>query len=96
MWQAGVRGTACIWSPLLPPTQRVSQQVMHIQDWIPTLHSALGETPSNPPFPLDGIDAWPALTNPDLPSRDEVLHNIDPIRGFAALTQGNYKMTIGT
>ncbi|KAF4526958.1 hypothetical protein B566_EDAN015458, partial [Ephemera danica] len=65
IWQAGVRGTACIWSPLLPANPRVSLQVMHVQDWLPTLLGALGEVPNNSPHPLDGVNAWGALTNPD-------------------------------
>ncbi|KAF4527454.1 hypothetical protein B566_EDAN016257 [Ephemera danica] len=80
IWQGGVRGTGCIWSPLVPANPRVSTQAMHVQDWLPTLLGALGEAPNNPPYPLDGINAWGALSDPEQNIRDEILHMIDPDR----------------
>ncbi|KAH9377806.1 hypothetical protein HPB48_015420 [Haemaphysalis longicornis] len=44
IWEGGVRSTAFIWSPRLSSTRRVSQQLMHISDWLPTLYSAAGES----------------------------------------------------
>jgi arylsulfatase A-like enzyme len=41
-WEGGVRGVAALWSPLLHSTQRVSNQLMHIADWLPTFYSAAG------------------------------------------------------
>nr|CAD7586143.1 unnamed protein product [Timema genevievae] len=41
-WEGGVRGVAAVWSPLLAKTQRVSNQMMHMSDWLPTLYSAAG------------------------------------------------------
>ncbi|CAN7948174.1 unnamed protein product [Ixodes pacificus] len=43
LYEGGVRGTAFIWSPLLENSKRVSSQLMHITDWLPTLYSAAGE-----------------------------------------------------
>lgn len=42
LWEGGVRGAGLIWSPLLKESQRVSSQLMHIVDWLPTLYSAAG------------------------------------------------------
>ncbi|KAM7310768.1 putative arylsulfatase B [Ixodes scapularis] len=44
LWEGGLRTTAFIWSPLLEKSRRVSNQMMHIADWLPTLYSAAGET----------------------------------------------------
>lgn len=43
MWEGGVRGAALVWSPLLqqrPGT--VSQQLVAVEDWLPTLVAAAG------------------------------------------------------
>lgn len=42
LWEGGVRGAGLLWSPLIKQPQRVSQQFMHISDWLPTLLSAAG------------------------------------------------------
>lgn len=42
LWEGGVRGSAMIWSPLLQYTSRVSDQLMTIIDWLPTLFAAAG------------------------------------------------------
>ncbi len=42
LWEGGVRGAALVWSPLLKSSPRVSNQMMNIQDWLPTLYSAAG------------------------------------------------------
>lgn len=42
LWEGGTRGSAFIWSPLLNQNRRVSDQMLHITDWLPTLYSAAG------------------------------------------------------
>jgi len=42
LWEGAVRGVGLIWSPLLQQTPRVSNQLMHITDWLPTLYAAAG------------------------------------------------------
>lgn len=42
LWEGGVRGAAFIFSPSLSKINRVSNQTMHIVDWLPTLYHAAG------------------------------------------------------
>ncbi|CAN8031238.1 unnamed protein product, partial [Ixodes persulcatus] len=42
LYEGGVRGTAFLWSRRLKNTKRVSNQLMHISDWLPTLYSSAG------------------------------------------------------
>lgn len=42
LWEGGVRGAALIFSPSLSNVNRVSNQTMHISDWLPTLYHAAG------------------------------------------------------
>jgi len=43
-WEGGVRGVAAIWSPLIKQCKQVSNQLMFMTDWLPTLLSAAGSS----------------------------------------------------
>lgn len=45
LWEGGIRGAGLIWSPLINKGSRVSHQMMHISDWLPTLIEAAGGSP---------------------------------------------------
>lgn len=45
LWEGGVRGAGLIWSPKFQKRSRVSHQLMHISDWLPTLYYAAGGNP---------------------------------------------------
>lgn len=96
--QGGVRGTGVLWSPLLTRTGRVTKQLMHISDWLPTFLAAAdasptGNTTTN--FNIDGINLWHALKDDKESPRKSILHNIDDIYGNAAITMGDFKLLKG-
>lgn len=47
LWEGGVRGAGFVWSSgLVQRPKRVSQQMMHIADWLPTLYAIAGGNPA--------------------------------------------------
>lgn len=94
VWEGGTRVPAFVWSPLLANTRRVSKQLMHITDWLPTLYSigggdvqALGK--------LDGFDMWRYLSQGVGSPRVEMLYNIDyRFMNASALRLGRYKLVL--
>ncbi|XP_032663859.1 arylsulfatase B isoform X1 [Odontomachus brunneus] len=94
LWEGGVRGTGLVWSPKLVRPGRVSRQLLHITDWLPTLITAAGGNPSN--LSIDGMDLWNALSDDTDSPRDSVLHNIDDIYGVSAITVGDWKLIQGS
>ncbi|XP_019866149.2 arylsulfatase B-like [Aethina tumida] len=96
LFEGGIRGTAFIWSPLLVQSARVSSDLVHITDWLPTLYSAAGGDIGAIDPDLDGIDQWSSLVY-DLPSpRNDILINIDEKTRNAALRFYNWKLIVGT
>ncbi|XP_037917688.1 arylsulfatase B [Hermetia illucens] len=96
LWEGGVRGAGLIWSPLLNESKRVSDQMIQIADWLPTLYEAAGGDLGNLNKSLDGISAWKQLSSNNQSRREEILHNIDDIYGSASLTVGDWKLMKGT
>uniref|UniRef100_A0A161M804 Arylsulfatase b n=1 Tax=Triatoma infestans TaxID=30076 RepID=A0A161M804_TRIIF len=95
LWEGGVRGVGLIWSPLLKNSSRVSDQMFHISDWLPTLLSA-AKAKHRIPEGLDGMDLWSSLSHGTLSHRSFVLHNIDDVYNNSALTIGHWKIVKGT
>ena len=78
LWEGGVRGAGFLWSSLLDNTGYVSDHMMQIFDWLPTLLSAAGYNMSSLPDNIDGMDFWRTLSTKESHSpRTEMLHNID-------------------
>ncbi|CAG2165570.1 unnamed protein product, partial [Oppiella nova] len=94
LFEGGIRGVGLIWSPLLNSTY-ISEHLMHLTDWLPTLYRAVGGQPKAL-GPIDGIDMWDILINNLDNPRKHLLHNIDPIMGVWALRYGYYKLISGT
>ncbi|XP_046395184.1 arylsulfatase I-like isoform X2 [Ischnura elegans] len=95
LWEGGVRGVALVWSPLLKRMGRVSEQMMHITDWVPTLLSAVNGSNTLAPD-LDGLDMWKALSEDSPSKRKDVLLNIDDQENESAVRVGDWKLMIGT
>lgn len=94
LFEGGVRGVACIYSPLIESSSRVSDQLYHITDWLPTLYSAAGGD-SNELKDLDGVDSWPAIKSAQNNSRETILLNIDEKNNNVAALKGYYKLVKG-
>nr|CAD7427566.1 unnamed protein product [Timema monikensis] len=96
LFEGGVRGTCAIWSPLIKQTGRVSSDLIHISDWLPTLYSAAGGNVSDL-GDVDGVDQWPNLASiPGDSPRSELLLNIDSSRGMEALISDEWKLVVGS
>ncbi|HWN94575.1 MAG TPA: arylsulfatase [Methylomirabilota bacterium] len=64
---------------------------LHIVDWYPTLLKLAG-APLEQKLPLDGRDAWPALTMNASSPHDSILINASPRKG--ALRAGDWKLVV--
>ncbi|XP_049520773.1 arylsulfatase B-like [Dermacentor silvarum] len=94
LWEGGVRVAAFLWTADLLPHRRVSHQLMHITDWLPTLYSAAGGDVTSL-GELDGFDMWSALNVGKPSPRTEILLNIDQQGGKAALRTQDFKLVVG-
>uniref|UniRef100_A0ABM0N0W7 Arylsulfatase B-like n=1 Tax=Saccoglossus kowalevskii TaxID=10224 RepID=A0ABM0N0W7_SACKO len=61
LWEGGVRGNGFIHSPLLQAPGRVSTELMHVCDWLPTLYHVAGGDIKNLTN-LDGYNMWDTLS----------------------------------
>ncbi|KAL4103622.1 hypothetical protein QTP88_018981 [Uroleucon formosanum] len=96
LWEGGVKSASFIWAPSFQENPRVSKQLMHITDWLPTLYSAAGGNPGFLPKSLDGLDQWTSLTL-NLPSqRNFVLLNIDEKQRYAGILKDHWKLIVGS
>ena len=67
---------ALVHSPLLGTKGRVSMDMMHGTDWVPTLYRLAGGNTTKLKN-LDGFDMWPTLSHGERNLRSEILINID-------------------
>ncbi|XP_032687353.1 arylsulfatase B-like [Odontomachus brunneus] len=93
-WEGGVRGTAAIWSPLIKKRERVSNQLMYMADWLPTLLSVVGVNKEEI-GEIDGFDMWPTIAFDEISPREEMVINIDSISKYEAIRLGKYKYVRG-
>ena len=78
-------------SSLLENPGRVSKDLIHVTDWLPTILSLAGvKIPENI---LDGYDQWNTLQNEEASPREEILLNIDDkALGNSALIKNGWKI----
>ncbi|KAH6939115.1 hypothetical protein HPB50_015769 [Hyalomma asiaticum] len=94
VWEGGTRVPAFVWSPLLTNTRRVSNQLIHITDWLPTLYS-MGGGKAHTLGKLDGFDMWEPLRSGVGSPRVQMLYNIDyRLFNASALRLCHYKLVL--
>jgi len=93
VYEGGVRAAGCIYSPLFKNPGRVSLDLMHATDWLPTLLTVASEGTFSNFTNLDGMNFWDTFQNKKPSPRTEVLINIDPlVYKNAALRIGEWKI----
>jgi len=96
LFEGGTKAPTFIHAPhILKHSRVVSNNLVHITDWMPTILSMAGYAgnPSND-LSLDGIDQWKAI-NDHVSVRDEMVYNlkVGPISG--AVRIGPHKIIFG-
>ncbi|XP_076749580.1 arylsulfatase I [Xylocopa sonorina] len=95
LFEGGVRGVACIYSPLIKNPRRISNELIHIADWVPTLYSAAGGNLEDLDENLDGVNQWATIVSGKVTLRKSVLLNIEEVRNTSAALMGRYKLING-
>ncbi|GFR28709.1 arylsulfatase B [Trichonephila clavata] len=96
LWEGSLHLPALIWSPLLNLDEsRVSNQFMHVTDWMPTLYNLAGGNIDDL-GPIDGNDMWDSLIQDSPSPRTHALLNLDPILGTSSFRSGDMKLVNGT
>ncbi|XP_031341212.1 arylsulfatase B-like isoform X2 [Photinus pyralis] len=95
LFEGGVRAVGFLWSPLLVQSQRVSSELIHVTDWMPTLYSAAGGDISLLDPNMDGLDQWSSLVYDLSSPRTDMLININDQERAAALRFHNWKLVLG-
>ncbi|XP_045159647.1 arylsulfatase J-like [Mercenaria mercenaria] len=102
LWEGGIRAVGFVHSFLIGHKRNgyVSNELMHVTDWFPTLvNLAGGDLKDNKQ--LDGYDQWQTIKYGIRSQRQEILHNIDPLYNNTYYTRrssiriGAWKIIIG-
>ncbi|KAG7202809.1 hypothetical protein KM043_009967 [Ampulex compressa] len=94
LFEGGVRGVACVYSPLIKKSSRVFDQLFHVTDWLPTFYSAAGGNVDDLKN-LDGVDQWSAISTESKTKRKSILLNIDEEMMIEAAMIGRFKLVRG-
>jgi arylsulfatase A-like enzyme len=91
LYEGGVRVPAfATWEGHIKPGSVVDAP-LHIVDWYPTLLTLAGGT-TGQPLPVDGRDAWPAITEGARSPHEAILLNTTPLAG--AIRVGDWKLIV--
>jgi arylsulfatase A-like enzyme len=74
---------------------RLSEETMHIVDWLPTLYTAAGGNVDDLGDDIDGINQWPSIAEGLGSPRESLLLNIDEMTNTEAAIVGKYKLVKG-
>lgn len=94
LFEGGIRGVACVYSRLIQNSSRISNELMHITDWLPTFYSAAGGNLENLEENMDGVDQWDTIVSGKESKRESVLLNIDEVEDVSSALIGKYKLII--
>lgn len=91
LYEGGVRVPAlAVWDGKIKPGSIVDAP-LHIVDWYPTLLKLAGVS-LHQKHPLDGRDAWPAITQGAPTPHEDILHNVTATGG--AVRVGDWKLIV--
>ncbi len=91
LYEGGTRVCACAsWPGQIQPGS-VVKAPLHMVDWYPTLLNLAGASLEQQ-APLDGRDAWAAITKGAPSPHDEILYNTTPKNG--AIRVGDWKLVV--
>ncbi|KAK0097327.1 hypothetical protein PV326_002412 [Microctonus aethiopoides] len=95
LYEGGVHGVACVYSPLIKHKARVVNDLFHITDWLPTFYSAAGGN-VNELGEIDGINQWYNIKKDKKGQRKSLLVNINPEENLESAIIGQYKILKGS
>ncbi|XP_071955613.1 arylsulfatase J-like isoform X2 [Antedon mediterranea] len=95
LWEGGVRGVGLVNSPFLKKPGRISEDLVHVCDWLPTIYHLAGGDTSKLKN-LDGYNQWETISSGVTSPRKEVIHNIDTVGNFSAIRMGDYKLVVNS
>ncbi|XP_070548879.1 arylsulfatase I-like [Ptychodera flava] len=93
LFEGGTRAVGFIHGNILAKTGYTYNGLVNIVDWYPTLVNIAGGKITDPE--IDGINVWPALSTGSPSPRKEMVYNIIPEWGVAAMRIGNFKLIKG-
>ncbi len=91
LYEGGVRVPAVAVWPGKIRAGAIVEAPLHMVDWYPTLLKLAGVSLGQK-HPLDGRDAWPAITQGAPSPHDDILHNITATGG--AVRMGDWKLVV--
>ncbi|XP_050499984.1 arylsulfatase B-like isoform X1 [Diabrotica virgifera virgifera] len=97
LFEGGVRGTGVIYSPLFKLKSFVSDQLVHITDFLPTFYHAAGGDIRNL-GKIDGFNQWEVISKNKTTKRTDLLINIDDVNHYSGILgyNGRYKLLNGS
>lgn len=91
LYEGGLRVPAIVSWPDRVKAGGVVNAALHIVDLYPTLLKLTGASLEQR-LPLDGVDAWPAITEGRPSPHEEILHQQEPLR--SAIRRGKWKLIV--
>jgi arylsulfatase A-like enzyme len=91
LYEGGVRVPAVAVWPGKIKAGSIVEAPLHMVDWYPTLLKLTGVSLAQK-HPLDGRDAWPAITQGAASPHEDILHNITLTGG--AIRMGDWKLVV--